>query len=76
MVLTRPGRVLTKVLWAIVEFVPKEDAMVRRLLASRRDVFPDYTLDAFRAAANHRFEVVREAPIEDSLRVLFLLRRR
>ncbi len=62
--------------WAIVEFVPKEDRMVRRLLATRRDVFPDYTLDGFRAAASERFEVVREAPIEDSVRVLFLLRRR
>jgi hypothetical protein len=62
--------------WAIVEFVPKEDSMVRRLLATRRDVFPDYTLDGFRAAASERFEVVREAPIEDSVRVLFLLRRR
>jgi ribosomal protein L11 methylase PrmA len=62
--------------WAVVEFVPKEDAMVRRLLASRRDVFPDYTLDGFRAAANERFEIVREATIEDSLRSLFLLRRR
>ena len=62
--------------WAVVEFVPKEDPMVRRLLASRRDVFPDYTLEGFRAAAIERFEVVREAPIEDSLRVLFLLRRR
>ena len=62
--------------WAIVEFVPKEDRMVRRLLATRRDVFPEYTLDGFRAAASERYEVVREAPIEDSLRVLFLLRRR
>ena len=60
----------------ILEFVPKEDAMVRRLLASRRDVFPGYTLEGFRAAAGERFEVVHEAPIEDSLRVLFLLRRR
>ena len=62
--------------WAVVEFVPKEDSMVRRLLASRRDVFPDYHLDGFRAAAAERFEIVREAPIQDSLRVLFLLRRR
>jgi hypothetical protein len=62
--------------WAIVEFVPKEDVMVRRLLASRRDVFPDYGLDGFRAAAIERFQVVREEPIADSLRVLFLLRRR
>ena len=62
--------------WAVVEFVPKDDAMVRRLLASRRDVFPDYTVDGFRAAANERFEIVNEAPIQDSLRSLFLLRRR
>ncbi len=62
--------------WAIVEFVPKEDRMVRRLLATRRDVFPEYTLDGFRAAATERFEIVHEATIEDSLRVLYLLRRR
>ena len=62
--------------FAVVEFVPKEDAMVRHLLASRRDVFPDYTLEGFRAAAAERFDIATESPIEDSLRVLFLLRRR
>jgi hypothetical protein len=56
--------------------VPREDPMVRRLLASRRDVFDDYTLDALRSAAGERFEVVREEPITDSPRTLFLLRRR
>ncbi len=61
---------------AIVEFVPKDDPMVRRLLATRRDVFADYSLDAFRAAAGTRFEIVREEPIAGSMRVLFLLRRR
>ncbi len=62
--------------WVIVEFVPKEDVMVRRLLATRRDVFPDYTLEGFRAAAGARFDVVDEQSIEDSPRTLFLLRRR
>jgi ribosomal protein L11 methylase PrmA len=61
---------------AVVEFVPKEDPMVRRLLATRRDVFADYDLEGFRAAAATRFETLREVPIEDSVRVLFLLRRR
>ena len=59
--------------WAIVEFVPKEDPMVRRLLATRRDVFPDYTLDGFRAAAAERWTIVAEQAIEDSPRTLFLL---
>jgi hypothetical protein len=62
--------------WAIVEFVPKEDPMVRRLLATRRDVFPRYDLNGFRDAAATRFEIVREAPLANSTRVLFLLRRR
>ncbi len=50
--------------------------MVRRLLAPRKDVFPDYHLDGFRAAATARWEVVEESPIVESPRVLFLLRRR
>jgi ribosomal protein L11 methylase PrmA len=62
--------------WAIVEFVPKGDPMVRRLLASRPDVFDDYALDGFRTAAAERFDIVAESPIAESLRVLFLLRRR
>ena len=61
---------------AIVEFVPKDDPMVRRLLATREDVFPDYTLEGFRAAAAERFDVIHETPIEESPRVLFLLGRR
>jgi hypothetical protein len=62
--------------WAVVEFVPKDDPMVRHLLATREDVFPDYTLAGFRAAAGSRFTIVAERPIEESPRVLFLLRRR
>jgi SAM-dependent methyltransferase len=60
---------------AIVEFVPKGDPMVRRLLAARRDVFPGYTLEGFREAARARFAIEAESEIEDSGRMLFLLRR-
>ena len=60
----------------IVEFVPKEDPMVRHLLATREDVFPGYTLEGFRAAFAERFTIDSERPIEDSPRVLFLLTRR
>jgi ribosomal protein L11 methylase PrmA len=61
---------------AIVEFVPKEDPMTARLLAARRDVFDHYSVDGFRAAFGETFEIVREAPIADSPRTLFQLRRR
>jgi hypothetical protein len=62
--------------WAIVEFVPKSDPMVQRMLATRRDIFVDYDLDGFRSAAGARFDVVAESAITDSPRVVFLLRRR
>ena len=60
----------------VVEFVPKEDAMVRRLLATRRDVFPEYTLDGFRSAFEERFELLDETPIASTARTLFRFRRR
>jgi hypothetical protein len=61
---------------AIVEFVPKADAMVQRLLASRRDIFPDYTLDGFRSAFGQDFDLVSETPISGSARTLCHFRRR
>jgi SAM-dependent methyltransferase len=61
---------------AIVEFVPKEDAMVKRLLAWRRDVFPTYDIDGLRAAFSPLYETVTETPIEGSERTLFHFRRR
>jgi SAM-dependent methyltransferase len=61
---------------AIVEFVPKEDPMTQRLLASRRDVFASYSLDGFRSAFEPLFEVTDEQPIAGTSRVLFQLTRR
>ena len=60
----------------IVEFVPREDAMVQRLLATREDVFTDYTEAGFRAAFDRRFEIQETAPIDGSRRTLFRMRRR
>lgn len=62
---------------AVVEFVGKEDSQVRRLLASREDIFPDYTGDGFeRALAGPGFRVARREPIDGTRRVLYHLVRR
>jgi hypothetical protein len=61
---------------AIVEWVPKEDAMVRRLLSSREDVFPSYTIEGFREAFSAAFTIVAETPIEHTERTVFHLERR
>jgi hypothetical protein len=61
---------------AIVEWVPRGDPMVDVLLASREDVFTDYTTEGFEAAVANRFEVRARVPIPGSPRVLYHLVRR
>ena len=62
--------------WLIIEFVPKSDSQVKRLLATREDVFPDYTKEGFEAAFGEVFEVVEAKAIEGSQRTLYLLKRK
>jgi len=62
--------------WLLIEFVPKGDPMVERLLATREDIFPDYTGEGFEKAFGQHFSIVRREPIAGSDRVLYLLRGR
>lgn len=61
---------------AVVEWVPKDDPKVRVLLATREDIFDEYTQPAFEAAVAEHFEIVQRDPVGDSGRVLYLLRTR
>lgn len=60
----------------ILEFVPKEDSQVQRLLANREDIFPDYHAAGFERAFGAHFEIIAREPIPDTCRTLFALRRR
>jgi ribosomal protein L11 methylase PrmA len=60
----------------IVEFVPKEDSQVRRMLRNREDVFGEYSQPAFEAAFGERFTVRESARIEGTVRTLYLMERR
>jgi ribosomal protein L11 methylase PrmA len=60
----------------IIEFVPKADSQVQRLLASRTDVFHDYTSDGFEAAFVEHFAIERAEPIVETERTLYLMRAR
>ena len=60
----------------IVEFVPKEDSQVKRMLATRKDIFDDYHLAGFESAFEPRFERLAREPIPGTQRTLYLLRRR
>jgi hypothetical protein len=60
----------------IIEFVPKEDSQVRRLLATRPDIFDEYTRDGFESAFVEHFAIDRAEPIAGSERTLYLMRAR
>ena len=59
----------------IIEFVPKQDSQVERLLSSRLDIFPDYTLEGFKQAFSEYYNILDEQPVQGSERTMFLMKR-
>jgi ribosomal protein L11 methylase PrmA len=55
----------------IVEFVPKNDPTIGRMLAFREDIFSGYSLDQFTSILSRYARVVRQNIISRSGRVLF-----
>jgi ribosomal protein L11 methylase PrmA len=55
----------------VIEFVPKDDPTVQRMLALREDIFDGYCVEAFTAALGAQARIVRETSIADSGRRLF-----
>lgn len=62
--------------WLVIEFVPKSDSQVQKLLTSREDIFPTYTREGFEAAFSARFTIRKSEPVHDSLRTLYLMEAR
>jgi ribosomal protein L11 methylase PrmA len=60
----------------IIEFVPKIDSQVKRLLSTREDIFPGYTQERFEETFDQHFVIERSTKIRGSERVLYLMRRR
>lgn len=57
----------------VIEFVPKTDSQVGRLLRDRADIFPAYTRDGFEAAFGRHFRIERAEQVADSERSLYLM---
>lgn len=52
----------------LVEFVPKEDSQVKKLLQSREDIYDDWNLDDFTEVFRRRFKSCSVEPVADSRR--------
>lgn len=62
--------------WLIIEFVPKEDEMVKRMLAIRDDIFGDYSQEYFEREFIKYFAIVESVKINNSKRILYLMKKR
>jgi len=60
----------------IIEFVPKGDSQVQRLLKTRKDIFPHYDESGFEHAFSKYFEICQTRRVQGSERTLYWLRRR
>ncbi len=61
--------------YLIIEFVPKSDSQVKKLLATREDVFPRYNQNGFEQYFSQYFSIVDSVKIEDCDRVLYLMKK-
>ncbi len=57
----------------VIEFVPKSDSQVSRLLLSRPDIFPGYTKEGFEEAFQRHYHIQSVARVADSERWLYAM---
>lgn len=59
----------------IIEFIPKSDSQVQRLLSLRKDVFIDYTPEVFISTFGKYFTIESTVKLKDSERTLYFMRK-
>jgi len=59
----------------VIEFVPKADAMVQRLLQAREDIFDDYDQQTFEGILRHLARIVKSETVSSSGRTLYWFER-
>ena len=60
----------------VLEFVPKHDTTIQKMLALREDIFPDYDIEHFEAALTSLARVERREQLGEDGRTLFQFSRR
>ncbi len=61
--------------WLIIEFVPKSDSQVKKLLTTREDIFANYVIANFEKSFSKYFSIHASKDISGSERKLYLMKR-
>ena len=62
--------------WLVIEFVPKSDSQVQKLIMNRKDIFDTYNTIFFEDKFEERFIIHDKVRIQDSERDLYLMERK
>jgi ribosomal protein L11 methylase PrmA len=62
--------------WLIIEWVPKTDSQVQKLLRTRKDIFDGYTREGFESAFETRFHIRESVDVNQSERRIYLLEKK
>jgi len=62
--------------WLIIEFIPKNDSQIQRLLYTREDIFTDYNRENFENVFGSYFDIRMTEKIKESGRILYLMKKK
>ena len=60
--------------YSIIEFVPKDDSQVKKLLRTRKDIFDSYNEDRFVQEFSKVYEIIEKKVVSGTLRTLYLMK--
>ncbi|MEE9449269.1 MAG: hypothetical protein V3V72_04390 [Ignavibacteriaceae bacterium] len=61
--------------WLIIEFIPKSDPMVKKLLLHRKDIFENYNVEIFEKEFLKYFSIIEYKKVSDTERTIYLMRK-
>ncbi len=61
--------------WLIVEFIPKSDSQVKKLMHNRQDNLDWYNQDEFEKEFSKLFSIIDKASIKDSDRIIYFMQK-
>jgi len=60
--------------YLIIEFVPKDDSQVQKLLLSRKDIFENYNQQEFELSFGRYYDLIETAKVKNSKRTIYLFK--
>lgn len=60
--------------YLIIEFVPKDDSQVEKLLKTREDIFDSYDKDSFECEFSKYYKILAKKNIKNSKRTIYLMK--